>query len=166
MTGAGTLKHPDQVCLYLRIHGHCGEFCVDVSAGCCCTVTAEGLWRWHLVPPAKLQRTAAILLFDLRQVWLCRYHHTWSLAVHEVLLAGKWREGFFFKKMPNGNIFFVFCVTDEHTVLPQRLWHSIQRSMGYWHHKPDRQCRRPDHHQKGNPSRETLHEAEKRGNTD
>lgn len=70
----------------MRVHGHSGKFGVDVSAGCSCGVTGEGLWRRHLVPPAELQGTAAIHLFDLRQVRLCCYHHTWSLAVHEVLL--------------------------------------------------------------------------------
>lgn len=67
MTSAG-LTNQDQVSLYLRVHGHSGKFGVDVSAGCCCSVTGEGLrWR-HLVPPAEVQRTAAIHLFDLWQV--------------------------------------------------------------------------------------------------
>lgn len=75
--------------LYLRVHGHSGKFGVDVSAGCCCSVTSEGL-RWgHLVPPAKFQRTAAVHLLDLWQVWLRCYHHTRSLAVHEVLLLAQ-----------------------------------------------------------------------------
>lgn len=38
------------------------------------------------MPPAELQRTAAVHLFDLRQVRLRRDHHAWYLAVHEVLL--------------------------------------------------------------------------------
>lgn len=79
----------EKLTLYLRVHGHSGQFGVDVSAGCCCRVTGEGL-RWgHLVPPAEFQRTAAVHLFDLRQVWLRRYHHTRSLAVHEVLLLAQ-----------------------------------------------------------------------------
>lgn len=72
--------------LYLRVHGHGGEFGVDASAGRRCRVTGEGLrWR-HPIPPAKLQRAAAKHLFDLRQVRLCRYHHAGSLTVQEVLL--------------------------------------------------------------------------------
>lgn len=70
----------------LRVHGHGGELGVDGSAGCCCRVAGEGLrWR-HPIPPAKLQRTAAKHLFDLRQVRLGRYHHAGSLTVQEVLL--------------------------------------------------------------------------------
>lgn len=58
-----------ELALYLRVHGHSGEFGVDVSAGrCCCCVTGEGLGWGHLVPPAKFQRTAAVHLLDLRQV--------------------------------------------------------------------------------------------------
>lgn len=87
---SASLRNLDQVSLYLRVHSHSGKFDVDVSAGCCCSVTGEGLGRWHLVPPTELQRTAAIHLFDLWQVRLRCYHHTWSLAVHEVLLRREW----------------------------------------------------------------------------
>lgn len=75
-----------QVLLHLRVHGHGGEFSVDISAGCCSGVTGEGLGRRHLVPPAELQRRAAVYLFDLWQVRLCCNHHTRGLAVHEILL--------------------------------------------------------------------------------
>lgn len=74
---------------YLRVHGHGGKFGVDVFAGHCCSVTGEGLGRGHLVLPAEVQRSAAVNLFDLRQVGLRCYHHTWNLAVHEVLLRRK-----------------------------------------------------------------------------
>lgn len=63
-----SMKNPVQVSLYLRVHGHSGKFGVDVSAGCCCSVTGKGLRRRHLVLPAKLQGTAAIHLFDLWQI--------------------------------------------------------------------------------------------------
>lgn len=78
-----------ELTLYLRVHGHSGKFGVDVSAGCCCSVTGEGLGWGHLVPPAKFQRTAAVHLFDLWQVGLRCDHHTRSLAVHEVLLRAQ-----------------------------------------------------------------------------
>lgn len=79
----------DHVSVYVRVHSHSGKFGVDVSARCICSVTGEGLWRWHLVPPTELQRTAAVQLFDLWQVRLSCYHHTRNLAVHEVLLRGE-----------------------------------------------------------------------------
>lgn len=41
------------------------------------------------MPPAELQRTATVHLFQLRQVGLGCDHHARRLAVHEVLL----REG-------------------------------------------------------------------------
>lgn len=75
-----------QVPLYLRVHGHGGEFSVDISAGRHCGVAGEGLGRRHLVPPAELQRRAVVYLFDLWQVRLCCDYHTWGLAVHEILL--------------------------------------------------------------------------------
>lgn len=71
---------------YVRVHGHGGKFGVDFSAGIPCCVTGERLRRRHLVPPAELQRTAAVHLLDLRQVRLGCNHHTGGLAVHEVLL--------------------------------------------------------------------------------
>lgn len=75
---------------YLRVHGHGGELGEDVFAGSSRGVTGEGLGRGHLVPAAELQRTAAVHLLHLGQVGLGRYHHTRSLAVHEVLL--RWSE--------------------------------------------------------------------------
>lgn len=40
--------------LYSRIHGHGGEFGVDVSAGSFSCVTGELLWWVQLVPPAEV----------------------------------------------------------------------------------------------------------------
>lgn len=39
---------------YSRIHGHGGQFGVDVSAGRFSCVTGELLWRVQLVPPAEV----------------------------------------------------------------------------------------------------------------
>lgn len=75
--------------LHSRVHGHGGEFGVDVSAGSRRRVTGERLGRRHLVPPAELQRSAAVRLLDLGQVRLGSDHHARSLAVHEVLLPAE-----------------------------------------------------------------------------
>ena len=89
----GSIKTLDVVSEYVRVHGHGGEFGVDVFAGCCGCAAGEGLGRRHLVLPAELQGSAAIQLFDLRQVRLGCDHHTRSLTVHEVLLGEEERGG-------------------------------------------------------------------------
>lgn len=142
---------------YVRVHGHCGEFGVDVSAGGCGCVTGEGLRRRHLVLPTELQRAAAVHLFDLWQVRLRSYHHTWCLTIHEVLLREEreWMILMFFFQMDEH---LPFDMT-RRTVLPWRLWRSIQRRKGCWHHRPGTQCHRPDQHQTDSRSQETLREA-------
>lgn len=77
--------------LHSRIHGHGGEFSVEVSVGSRRRVTGERLRRRHLVSPAELQRGAAVHLLDLGQVRLGSDHHARSLAVHEVLLPSEGR---------------------------------------------------------------------------
>lgn len=72
--------------VHSRVHGHGGEFSVDVSAGRRRRLAGEGLGRRHLVLPAELQRRAAVQLLDLGQVRLGGDHHARRLAVHEVLL--------------------------------------------------------------------------------
>lgn len=54
--------------LYSRIHGHSGEFGIDVFAGCFGCVAGEHLWRVKLVFPTEIQRGQAVVLTGFMQV--------------------------------------------------------------------------------------------------
>ena len=72
--------------LYSRVHGHGGEFGVDVFAGRIVCVAGERLWRVQPVLAAEVQRGEGALLPHLVQVGLGSDEHTRCLAVHEVAL--------------------------------------------------------------------------------
>lgn len=54
--------------LYSRIHGHSGEFGIDVFAGCFGCVAGEHLRRVKLVFPTEIQRGQAVVLTVFMQV--------------------------------------------------------------------------------------------------
>lgn len=74
---------------YSRIHGHRGESGVDVFVECVGRVARERLGWVELVLTAELLRREAIVLPYIVQVRLGGNHHTWRLAVYEVLLRNK-----------------------------------------------------------------------------
>lgn len=71
---------------YLRVHGHGCESSVDVFVECVGRVACEQLGWVELVFAAELLRREAIMLPYFVQVRLGGNHHTWCLAVYEVLL--------------------------------------------------------------------------------
>lgn len=73
--------------LYSRVHGHGGEFGVEVFVGGIHRVAGPGLGRVQLVLAAEVQRGQTVVLARLVQVRLGGDHHARRLAVHEVLLS-------------------------------------------------------------------------------
>lgn len=98
-----------------------------------------------------------------------------AIIIHGVLLSMKYcwgrRKGVderAFELFKMIRVFFclLICRTDttwanERTALPWRLWHSIRRSKGCWHHRPGRRCHKPHQHQTSSQSQGTLREAER-----